>query len=57
MERELFKMIRECLFVWGEQVVALTLHSNFPMILGHKVKEPTPIQGDSCSYTDGNEGR
>ncbi len=56
MQRELIKMILKRVAVKGEQVVALTLHSNYHMIQGHKMKEPTPIEVDSCWYTDGNDG-
>lgn len=50
------KLIVERVYVQGEKVVAMTLRSNYHLVLNHKTKEPTYYEVDPMSYTDGSDG-
>ena len=66
----LVKQIVERVYVQDEQVVAMTLHSNCHLVLGHNVNEPTEYtvdpflqetsvfgdHSDSERYTCGDDG-
>ena len=55
-QHELVKLIVERVYVRDEQVVAMTLRSNYHLVLGHNVKEPTEFSVDSSVYTSGSDG-
>ena len=45
-KRELIRRVVERVYVQGEEVVALTLHSNCHLVLEHKINEPTEYSVD-----------
>lgn len=45
-QHELVKLIVEKVYVRDEEVVAMTLRSNYHLVLGHNVKEPTEFMVD-----------
>ena len=53
---ELIKLVVERVYVQGEKVVAMTLRSNYHLVLNHKTKEPTYYEVDPMRYTDGSDG-
>jgi len=55
-QHELVKLIVERVYVRNEQVVAMTLRSNYHLVLGHNVKEPTEFSVDPFVYTCGSDG-
>ncbi len=55
-QHELIKLIVERVYVRDEQVVAMTLRSNYHLVLGHNVKEPTEFSVDPSPYTCGSDG-
>jgi hypothetical protein len=50
----------ERVYVWDKEVVAMTLKSNYHVILGHKVNRPTEdsvgLFAASTSYLGGDDG-
>jgi hypothetical protein len=59
-QHELVNLIVERIYVRDEEVVALTLKSNYHVILGHKMNGPTECSIDplfaSTSYLGGDDG-
>jgi hypothetical protein len=53
---DLVKLIVERVYVQDEQVVAMTLRSNYHLVLNHKTNEPTEFTVDSLSYMSGSDG-
>lgn len=53
---ELVKLIVERVYVRDKKVVAITLRSNYHLVLNHKTKEPTEFSVDSVPYTYGSDG-
>ena len=53
---ELIRPIVERVFVQDDQVVAMTLHSNYHVILCHKVNGPTEVMIDPFVYRHGSDG-
>jgi hypothetical protein len=53
---ELVKPIVERVYVRDEPVVAMTLHSNYQLVLGHKTNEPTPVEVDPFLCQNGSDG-
>jgi hypothetical protein len=53
---ELVKLIVERVYVRDEAVVAMTLHSNYHLVLGHKTNGPTYQQVDPLLYRSGSDG-
>jgi hypothetical protein len=53
---ELVRSIVERVFVQDGQVVAMTLKSNYHLVLGHKVNGPTEVTVDSFLYQHGSDG-
>ncbi len=54
-QHELIKVIVERVYVRDRQVAAMTLRSNYHLVLGHDVKEPTEVSVSSW-YTSGDDG-
>lgn len=52
---ELIKLLVERVYVEDERVVAMTLRSNYHLVLGHNVNGPTPYEVDPL-YTCGSDG-
>jgi hypothetical protein len=56
----LIKLIVERVYLDDEQVIALTLKTNYHLVLGHKTNEPTSYEIDpfisSTWYTGGDDG-
>jgi hypothetical protein len=55
-QRELVKLIVERVYMDGEAVVAMTLRSNYHLVLGHNINGPTDFTVDPFLYTDGSDG-
>ena len=53
---ELVKPIVERVYVCDDRVVAMTLRSNYHLVLNHKTNEPTEFSVDSYRYTNGSDG-
>ncbi len=53
---ELVKLIIERVYIQGDKVVAMTLRSNYHLVLNHKTNEPTYHKVDPLSYMDGSDG-
>jgi hypothetical protein len=53
---ELVKLIVERGYVEDDRVVAMTLHFNYHMVLGHKINEPTEFTVDPFLYRSGSDG-
>jgi len=53
---ELVKLIVERVYVHDEKVVAMTLRSNYHLVLNHKTNEPTEFTVDSSFVTSGSDG-
>ena len=53
---ELIKLIVERVYVRDKQVVAMTLRSNYHLVLGHKTNEPTHVEVDPFLYRGGSDG-
>ena len=54
-QHELIKLIVERVYIQDEKVVAMTLHSNCHLVLGHNTNEPTSFEVDPL-YTCGSDG-
>jgi hypothetical protein len=54
-QHDLVKLIVERVYVKDKEVVAMTLCSNYHLVLGHNVNEPTYYQVDPL-YTCGSDG-
>ncbi|HRW06045.1 MAG TPA: recombinase family protein [Caldilineaceae bacterium] len=60
-QHELVKQIVERVYVQGKEVIAMTLHSNCHLVLGHKTNEPTeysvdPFLSGEIFATSGSDG-
>jgi hypothetical protein len=55
-QRELIKLVVERVYVDGEDVVAMTLRSNYHLVLGHNINGPTEFTVDPFVYTCGSDG-
>ena len=55
-QRELMKLIVDRVHIDGEAVVAMTLRSNYQLVLGHKVNGPTEATVDPLVYMSGSDG-
>jgi hypothetical protein len=59
-QHELIKLIVERVYLEDEHVVAMTLKSNYHLVLGHKTNEPTSYEIDpfisSTWYAGGDDG-
>lgn len=55
-QHELVKLIVERVYVQDENVVAMTLRSNYHLVLNHKTNEPTEFTVDSFISTCGSDG-
>ena len=53
---ELVKLIVERVYVRDKQVVAMTLRSNYHLVLGHKANGPTYLEVDPFLYRSGSDG-
>ncbi len=53
---ELVKLIVERVYVRDEQVVAMTLRSNYHLVLNHKTNGPTEFTVDPMCVTFGSDG-
>jgi hypothetical protein len=45
-DSELMKLIVERVYIDGEEVVAMTLRSNYHLVLGHNANGPTEFTAD-----------
>ncbi len=54
--QELIKLIVERVYVNDKQIVAMTLRSNYHLVLGHKVNGPTEFTVDPFLYRSGSDG-
>ena len=55
-QRDLLLQIVDRVYVDGDMVVAMTLKSNFHLVLGNKANGPTPHEVDPFVYTYGSDG-
>lgn len=53
---ELVKLIVERIYVADKEVKAMTLRSNYHLVLGHKTNEPTYQEVDPFLYQSGSDG-
>ena len=53
---DLVKLIVERVYVEDEKVVAMTLRSNYHLVLNHKTNGPTEFSVDPLSVTCGSDG-
>ena len=53
---DLVKLIVHRVYVVDEKVVAMTLHSNYHLVLNHKTNRPTEFTVDPIGYTYGSDG-
>ena len=53
---DLVKLIVHRVYLLDEKVVAMTLHSNYHLVLNHKTKGPTEFSVDPLEYTCGSDG-
>ena len=53
---KLVKLIVKRVYVSGEEVVAMTLRSDYHIVLGHKLNGPTEVPVDPYVYTSGSDG-
>ena len=53
---DLVKLIVERVYVRDKQVVAMTLRSNYHLVLGHKTNGPTYLEVDPFLYRSGSDG-
>jgi DNA invertase Pin-like site-specific DNA recombinase len=56
-QRDLVKLIVQRVYIEGKDVVAMTLCSNYHLVLGNNVKGPTEFSVDPFVYTSGSDGR
>src|SRR5690606_17972996 len=55
-QHDLVKLIVERVYVRDDKVVAMTLRSNYHIVLGHNTNGPTEVPVDPFLYTDGSDG-
>jgi len=55
-QHELVNLIVERAYIDEDQIVAMTLKSNYHLVLGHKLNEPTEYTMDSSLYASGSDG-
>jgi hypothetical protein len=55
-QHKLVKLIVKRVYVSGEEVVAMTLRSDYHIVLGHKLNGPTEVPVDPYVYTSGSDG-
>ncbi len=55
-QHKLVKLIVKRVYVEGENVVAMTLRSDYHIVLGHKLNGPTEVSIDPFIYTNGSDG-
>lgn len=53
---DLVKLIVERVYVRDKQVMAMTLRSNYHLVLGHKTNGPTYLEVDPFLYRSGSDG-
>ncbi len=53
---ELVKLIVERVYVYDDRVVAMTLRSNYHLVLNHKTNEPTEFSVGSFLSASGSDG-
>lgn len=53
---ELVKLIVERVYIQDDSVMAMTLRSNYHLVLGHNAKGPTYYEVDPFLYTNGSDG-
>ncbi len=53
---ELVKLIVKRVYVQDEKIVAMTLRSNYHLVLNHKTNEPTEFSVDPLCVTYGSDG-
>ncbi|NLF78907.1 MAG: recombinase family protein [Chloroflexi bacterium] len=56
-QHKLVKLIVKRAYVRGDEVVAMTLRSDYHIVLGHKLNGPTEVPVDPYVYTSGSDGR
>ena len=55
-QRDLVKLIVQRVYMDGKDVVAMTLCSNYHLVLGHNTNGPTEFSVDPFVYTSGSDG-
>jgi hypothetical protein len=55
-QHKLVKLIVKRVYVRDDEVVAMTLRSNYHIVLGHKLNGPTEVPVDPYVYTSGSDG-
>jgi hypothetical protein len=55
-QHELVKLIVERVYIDEDKVVAMTLRSNYHLVLGHNTNGPTEFSVDPFVYTSGSDG-
>ena len=50
-------LIVKRVYVLDEEIVAVTLPSDYHVVLGHKLNGPTEVSVDPYFYTSGSDGR
>jgi hypothetical protein len=53
---DLVKLIVDRVYVLDDKVVAMTLNSNYHLVLNHKTNGPTEFSVDPLGYTYGSDG-
>jgi hypothetical protein len=56
-QHRLVKLIVKRAYVRDDEVVAMTLRSDYHIVLGHKLNGPTEVPVDPYVYTNGSDGR
>ena len=52
----LMNLIVKRVYVLDEEIVAMTLRSDYHVVLGHKLNGPTEVSVDPFIYTNGSDG-
>ena len=55
-QHDLVALIVHCVYVQDESVIAMTLHSNYHLVLNHKTNGPTELSIDPLVSTCGSDG-
>ena len=55
-QHDLVKLIVDRVYVQDKSVVAMTLHSNYHLVLNHKANGPTEFSVDPLVFTHGSDG-
>ena len=55
-QRDMVKLIVQRVYIDGQDVVAMTLSSNYHLVLGHNANGPTDFSVDPFVYTCGSDG-